>query len=147
MKVILLQDVKSLGKEGDSMNVKDGYAQNYLIPRKLAMMHTDGAIKILETKRKKAILAAEKEKKVQEELAQKISQLSLNIPMESGVNDTLFGTVTPDVIFKTLQQENIHVDKKSIEIAEPIRKLGVYNAEIRLHPDVKANLRIWVVKK
>lgn len=147
MKVILLQNVKTLGKEGDTVKVKDGYGRNYLIPKKFATDCTAGAIKILEAKRKKALLEAKKQKKTTEELAKKISQLSLNIPMESGVNDALFGTITPESIFKTLREENIHVDKKSITITEPIKKLGVYTVEIKLHPEIKANLRIWVVKK
>ncbi len=147
MKIILLKSVKSLGKEGDTVKVKDGYARNYLIPRKLAVPYAKGAIKLLEAKQKKTALEQEKKKKAAQVLAETISRLSLTIPMESGVKDTLFGSVTPETIFHALQQEGIHVDKKSITIKEPIGKLGIYSVEVTVHPDVKENLRIWVVKK
>ncbi|MFH1593399.1 MAG: 50S ribosomal protein L9 [Candidatus Omnitrophota bacterium] len=147
MRVILLQDVEKIGKEGDSVKVKDGYARNFLIPRKMATPFSDGATKVLEAKRKRAAMKAEKEKKAIGEVAKAISQLSLTIPMESGVEDALFGSVTPDLIFHALQQEGIQVDKKAIVLNEPIRKLGIYNVEVKLHPEIKQNLRIWVVKK
>ena len=147
MKVILLQDVEKLGKEGDAVKVKDGYARNYLFPRKLATPSSDQAIKAQEAKKKKAQLLAKKEKSKFEELAKTLSQLSLTISMESGTEDKLFGSITPDTIFHALNNEGIHIDKKSIVIAEPIRKLGVYNVEVKLHPEVKQDLRIWVVKK
>ena len=147
MKIILLHDVKSLGKEGDSLKVKDGYARNYLIPRKLAIQHTAGANKIIEAKQKRVKIIAEKEKQEKELLGKKISKLSINIRMESGVNDTLFGTITPDMISNVLKQEDIIVDKKCVVIKEPIKKLGVYTVEMKLHPEVKIDTRIWVVKK
>ena len=147
MRIILLHDVKSLGKESDIVKVKDGYARNLLIPRKLATPYATGAVKILEARRKKEALRAEKEKNAARELAVKISRLSLTIPVESGVNDALFGSVTSETVFHTLQQEGIRLDKKNITLNEPIRKLGIYNAEVILHPEVKETLRIWVVKK
>ena len=147
MEVILLQDVKTLGKIGESIKVKDGYARNYLIPKKLAMLHTDGAVRVIEEGLKKVKALAEKEKAKFSKIAKKISQISLNISMESGVDDTLFGTVTSDMIFHALQQEGISVDKKNITIPEAIKKLGVYTVTIKLHPEVKQELRIWVVKK
>ena len=147
MKVILLQGVEKLGKEGDAVKVKDGYARNYLLPRKLATPYSDQAIKAQEAKKKKAQLLAKKEKGKFEELAKTLSQLSLTISMESGTEDKLFGSITPDTIFHALNNEGIHIDKKSIVIAEPIRKLGVYNVEVKLHPEVKQSLRVWVVKK
>ena len=147
MEVILLTDVKKLGKEGDTVKVKDGHARNYLIPRKLAAPRTAGTLKIFEAKKKKKANEAEKEKEKSAELAKKISQLSLTIPVEAGVNDALFGTVTPEMILHALRQEGMQIDKKNISLSEPIKKLGIYNAEIKLHPEVKENLRIWVVKK
>ena len=147
MQVILIKNVNNLGKEGDAVKVKDGYARNYLFPKKLAMPYNAGAIKFVEAKKKKALLEAQKQKAKAEELAGTISALSLNIPMEAGQNDALFGSVTSDTIFHALQQENIQVDKKDIIIEEPIKKLGVYNVVVNLHPEVKQNLRIWVVKK
>lgn len=147
MEVILLENIDKVGQEGEVVKVKDGYARNFLIPRKLAAPVAPGVLKILNLKKKKAEKAAEKKKKEAEELAKTIGQLSLTISAESGVNDALFGSITPDMIFHALQHEDMHVDKKSIEIEEPIRKLGVYKVNIRLHPEVKAELRLWIVKK
>lgn len=147
MKLILTKTVKFLGTEGETINAKDGYARNYLIPKKLAVPYTAGAVKALEVKRKKALAQAEKEKEKCQLLAKKIAQLSLNIPMESGVNDALFGSVTSDLVSRAFQQEGIEIDKKDITIAEPIKKLGIYSAEVKLHPEIKENVRIWVVKK
>ncbi|UCD55153.1 MAG: 50S ribosomal protein L9 [Candidatus Omnitrophota bacterium] len=147
MEIILLQDIKALGKEGDTVKAKDGYARNYLIPRKLAMACTAGTVRILEAKRKRASKEREKQKQAARALEEKLSQISLTIPVESGMEDKLFGSVTPETIFHALQQEDIHVDKKAIFIKEPIRKLGIYNIEIRLHPEIKVSPRIWVVKK
>jgi len=81
------------------------------------------------------------------EIAEKIAKLSVTIPMESGIDDALFGSVTSDKIFHALQQEGFKIDKKAITIEEPIKKLGIYNVIIKLHPEVKENLRVWVVKK
>jgi len=147
VEIILLQDIKGLGKEGDTVKAKDGYARNYLIPKKLAALCTKGAIKAVAAKRKKK----EKEEKSEEEkaknLAKKLSQLSLTIPVESGVNDTLFGGVTSEVIARALEQEGVHTDKKNIMLENPIKKLGIYNIEIKLHPGIKETLKVWVVKK
>jgi len=147
MEIILLEDIKALGKEGDTVKVKDGYARNYLIPRRLGMPRTAGAVKVLEAKRKKASLTQEKEKKAAQTLAEKLSQISLTIPMESGMEDKLFGSVTPDTICHALREEGTQVDKKFIFIEEPIRKLGIYNIEVRLYPEVKSTLKVWIVKK
>ncbi|MGB2706504.1 MAG: 50S ribosomal protein L9 [Candidatus Omnitrophota bacterium] len=147
MEVILLESVDKVGREGETVKVKDGYARNYLIPRKLAAPVTPGALKILESKKRKAAKTAEKDKKAAEELAKTIGNLSLTIPAKSGVSDVLFGSVTPDTIFHALQHEGVRIDKKNIDIEEPIRKLGVYKVGVKLHPEVKADLRIWVVKK
>ncbi len=147
MEVILLKNVDKLGREGETVKIKKGYARNYLIPRKIAAVATPGVLKILESKKKRAQKAAKNAKKSAEELARTIGGISLTITAESGVNDTLFGSVTTDMIFHALQHEGVRVDKKSIDIEEPIHKLGVYKIGIKLHPEVKADLRIWVVKK
>ena len=147
MQVILLKDVEKVGKEGDRIKVKDGFARNFLFPKKFAIPSTKGAVKIIEARRKKIARDAEKLKKSAEELARKIKQLSLTITAESGVDDALFGSITPEAIMKHLRAEGIQLDKKEITIKEPIKKLGIYNVEVKLHPEVKENLRVWVVKK
>lgn len=147
MKLILLTDVEKLGKAGDAVTVKDGYGRNFLIPRKLATPFTEKASKILEARKKKEESRRQKLKSEAEKLAAQITTLSLTITMESGVDDKLFGAVTPEKIAGALHNEGVHIDKKDILIEEPVKKLGVYQVGVRLHPEVQAALRIWVVKK
>ncbi len=147
MEVILLKNLDKVGAEGEVIRVKDGYARNYLIPKKLAVICTKEALKNLELKRKKKALLAEKEKRSAQELAKRIASISLTIPVESGAGEKLFGSVTAEMIFHALQQEGVDIDKRNINIKDPISQLGIYSVEVKLHPEVKENLRIWVVKK
>ena len=147
MKVILLQDVKKVGSAGAAVEVKDGYARNYLIPNKLATLATAGAIKAFEAKKKKTAKDEEKNKKSAITTAEALSKISLTITVESGLNDVLFGSVTSESILHALRQEGVQIDKTSIVIKEPIKKLGIYSVEVKLHPEVKQEIRIWVVKK
>lgn len=146
MKVILIQDVDRLGKTGDVVSVAEGYARNYLIPKNKAREAGKGSLKMLEgLKRKKAL----EEQKILDEakkLADKISGLSLTISAEAGEEEKLFGSVSSDMISESLSQEGITIDKRDIVLEEPIRKLGVYQVTVKIHPEVKANLRVWVVK-
>jgi len=147
MKVILIEDVDKLGKLGDAVNVKRGYARNFLFPRKLAMEATDNSLKVLEQKKKKREQELVKIKAEIEQLAGKISGVSCTVPMAAGEDDKLFGSVTTEHIKEAFAQEGIEIDKKQIELTEPIRKLGVYQVEIKLHPEVTASAKVWVVKK
>jgi len=147
VKVILLKDVDKLGELGDEVEVKDGYARNFLIPRKLAVNSTKGAVRILEQKKREK---ERREKQLIEEcraLAEKIEAASCTISMEAGEEDKLFGSVTSEMISESLREEGIDVDKKQIVLEEPLKALGVYGVEVRLHPEVKAQARVWVVKK
>ena len=147
MKIILLKDVNKLGEIGDELVVKDGYARNFLFPRKLAIESTKGAMRVLEQKKQEK---ERRERKIIEEsndLAEKIQATSCTISMESGEEDKLFGSVTSDMITESLKAEGIEIDKKMILLEEPIKALGVYNVDIRLHPEVKTQVRVWVVKK
>ena len=147
MKIILLQDIKKVGNAGEVVSVKDGYGRNYLIPKKLATPFTKSAQKEIEARKKKEARQKEKVKSVAQVLAERIKGLSLTISMEAGMEDKLFGAVTTEKIMVALNQEGIHVDKKNILIEEPIEKLGVYEVSVKVHPEVKAPVRIWVVKK
>ncbi|MBU1084233.1 MAG: 50S ribosomal protein L9 [Candidatus Omnitrophota bacterium] len=147
MKVIILKDTDKLGEMGDELQVKDGYARNYLIPNGLAIESTKGALRILEEKKREKAKREKKMKEACEKLAEKIAASSCTITMEAGEEDKLFGTVTSEKIANCLSEEGIEVDKKKIVLEEPIKTLGVYNIEIDLHPEVKAQARIWVVKK
>jgi len=147
MELILLQDVKNVGKEGELVKVKKGYARNYLLPRNLAMVSTPEALKIVKQRKKKRLEQLEKEKAQFEETAKRIAAISCTIAVESGVDDKIFGSVTSEMVRNALRQENINIDKRLIEIDEPIKKLGVYQINIKLHPEVTGILRVWVVKK
>ncbi|MDP3791198.1 MAG: 50S ribosomal protein L9 [Candidatus Omnitrophota bacterium] len=147
MKVILTQTIDRLGRAGDCINVKDGYARNYLLPKNLAKEATPGNIKTLESLKKKQ--AAEDQGKLNEAkvLAEKIAGLSITINAKAGEEEKLFGTVTAEMVSKALEAQGILIDKKDIVIDEPIKKLGTYQIGAKLHPEVKATLRVWIVKE
>ena len=147
MKVILIEDVKSVGLMGDILDVKDGYARNFLFPKNLARLALDSNLKIIEGIKKKKALNAAKEKKIAEVLREKISVLSCTIAVEAGEDDKLFGSVTSHDISLAFEAEGFSIDKRQINLEEPIKKLGVYNIAVKLHPEVTAEVKVWVVKK
>ena len=147
MKVILTQTVDSLGKIGDIVNVKDGYARNYLFPKNAAKEATLGNMKILDSLKKKQSLEDAKRLDEAKALAQMIAALSITISARAGEEEKLFGTVTTEMISAALGAEKITVDKKDIVLDEPIKKLGVYQVEVKVHPEVKASLKVWIVKE
>ena len=147
MKVILLETIDRLGKIGEIVEVKEGYSRNYLIPKNKAKPATPDNMKLLEALKVKK--AAEEEKKLggMQALAGKIAGLSLTIAAPAGEEEKLFGSVSNEMISDALADEGIKIDKKDIVLEEPIKKLGVYQVAVKLHPEVKASLRVWVVKK
>ena len=147
MKVILLETIERLGKTGEIISVKDGYARNYLIPKNKAKPVTPGNMKILDALKKKEILEEEKKMEKAMAIADKINNLSLTISAHAGEEEKLFGSVSNDDISNALLEEGIYIDKKDVILDEPIKKLGVYQVMVKVHPEVKANLRVWVVKK
>jgi large subunit ribosomal protein L9 len=147
MKVILTEDVKSVGAMGDIVDVKDGFARNFLFPEKLARLAAGSNLKIIEDIKKKKALAAAKEKKDAEALKEKIAAFSCTIPVEAGEDDKLFGSVTSHDVSRLFEAEGFSIDKRQINLEEPIKKLGVYNISVKLHPEVTAEVKVWVVKK
>lgn len=147
MKVILLKTVDKLGKSGDVVNVKEGYARNYLIPKNSAKEATAGNMKILDSLKKKQAVEDARITAEANKLSERLSSLSLSITAEAGEEDKLFGSVSNDTIADALSQEGIKIDKREIVLDEPIKKLGAYEVIVKLHPEVKAKLRILVVKK
>ena len=147
MKVILLETIDRLGKIGEIVEVKEGYSRNYLIPKNKAKPATPDNMKLLEALKVKK--AAEEEKKLggMQALAGKIAGLSLTIAAPAGEEEKLFGSVSNEMISDALADEGIKIDKKDIVLEEPIKKLGVYQVAVKLHPEVKASIRVWVVKK
>ena len=147
MKVILTQEVDRLGKIGDIVNVKDGYARNYLFPKNAAKEATPGNMKILDLLKKKQALEDAKRLDEAKALAQMLAALSITISAKTADDERLFGTVTTEMISAALRAEKITVDKKDIVLDEPIKKLGVYQVAVKVHPEVKASLRVWIVKE
>lgn len=147
MKVILMENVDRLGYSGDVVTVKEGYARNYLIPNKKAKEASDGNMKMLEALNKKKALGDKKILDEAKALADKISTLSLTIPMKAGDEEKLFGSVSNDIIANALAAEGVTIDEKDITLDENIKKLGVYHVDVKVHPEVKARLKVWVVKE
>jgi large subunit ribosomal protein L9 len=146
MKIILRQDVEKIGKLGETINAKDGYARNYLIPRGFALEATDKSLKIIEKEKQNLIKKIDREKKEIESLAQKIKNTSCTISVEVGLDDKLFGVVTNQDIAKAYEQEGVVIDKRLIDLKDPIRELGVFYVPIKLHTDVTVEAKVWIVK-
>ena len=146
MKVVLKQDIDKLGNIGDVVSVADGYGRNYLIPHGLALKATPGAEKVAEQIKKSKARKIDEEKAGFEETAKKLSSLSLTIPVQVGEDEKMFGSVTSIDIANMLKQEGIEIDRKNIALKEPIKKLGIFNIQVKLHPEVTAEVKTWVVK-
>ena len=146
MEVILVQDVEKLGKAGDRIKVRDGYSRNYLFPRRLAVPVSEGGLKFLQAKKKRA-----EEKRIQEreqvkQLAERIGQWTCVLKVKVGPEGKLFGSITRQDIQNALQKEGFDVDKRRIDLHEPIHQVGEYQVRIRLHPEVELQLRVIVTQ-
>jgi large subunit ribosomal protein L9 len=146
MKVVLKFDVDKLGKVGDVVEVSNGYARNFLIPQDKALEANTHNLQLLEQVKKANAKKLLKLKNEAEEIAAKIEAVSCTIVMQAH-DEQLYGAVTSADISKSLSQEGITVDKKDILLEEPIKALGVYHVPVKLHPEVKAQVKVWVVKE
>lgn len=147
MKIILRKDFEKLGKIGDIVEVKDGYARNYLIPKNIAYQATEGNIRALEEEKKQHEYRAKKEEKNAQRIASKIESISVTIKAKVGEDDKLFGSITTQAIAEGLEAQGINIDKRHIELEEPIKALGIYSVPIKLHPKVTAKLKVWIVRE
>ncbi len=147
MEVILLEDVPSLGKAGDQVKVSDGYGRNYLIPQKKAVLATEKSLKAIEHQKRQIQQKMGKAKKDAERIAREIESLSCTFAKSVGESGKLFGSVTSMEIEAYLKENGIEVDRKKIQLEEPIKNLGMYTVPIKLHPEVTAQLRVWVVQE
>ncbi len=145
MKVILNQEVENLGSIGDVVNVRNGYARNYLLPRSLASFASDANKKALE--HQKAVLSRRREKVLgaAKELGSQIEKTSVTVTKQVGEDEKIFGTVTTGELEALLLAEGITVSKKDITLLEDIKKLGVYSAQVKLHAEVTPKFKVWVV--
>jgi large subunit ribosomal protein L9 len=146
VKVILTEDVPSLGKMGELIQIKDGHARNYLIPKKLAVPANPQNLKAFEHQKNLLKQKQSRIKREAEKLAERIDKISCTISKPTGEEDKLFGSVTSLDIEESLKEEGIKIDRKKILLEESIKSLGIYKVPIKLHPEVTANLKVWVVK-
>lgn len=147
MQVILLEDVPSLGKIGDLVKVSDGYGRNYLIPKKKAIFATEKNLKAMEHQKTLVQQRLGKVKKDAERLAQQIEKLSCTFTKPVGESGKLFGSVTSMEIEAFLKENRIEVDRKKILLEEPLKNVGMFTIPIKLHPEVLAHLKVWVVQE
>jgi large subunit ribosomal protein L9 len=147
MKIILKEDLEHLGIAGSVVNVKNGYARNFLFPRNFAIPATSNNLKAFEHEKRVLDAKKTKRKKEAEGLKSKLERVSCSISKKVGEQDKLFGSVTTIDIEKALKAEGFDIDKKDILLEEPIKSLGVYTIGIRVFEDVIANAKIWVVRE
>ncbi len=145
MKIILVKDMDDLGIEGDMVEVSDGYARNYLIPKGFALPATAQNIKMMEMKKRKIETNKIKKKEEALKLKELIEKVTLTIRQRAGEGEKLYGSVTSMNISKALEAEGIKIDKKKIVLQQPIKQLGSYDVPIRLHPEVQAMIKIDVI--
>jgi large subunit ribosomal protein L9 len=147
MEVVLMKDYGKLGKAMDVTSVKDGYARNFLIPQGIAVPATEGnKNKVAEAKRLEGLREGKKRTDALE-IAKKIEQVPCTIPVKVGEEEKIFGSVSAQEIADFLKKEGFNVEKRNVDLPEPIRQLGVYNINISLYKDVTAKLKVWVVKE
>lgn len=147
MKVILREDIPKLGRRGDTKVIAEGYARNYLVPRNLVMEATPVNIKIWEKEKVKYEKIRQQDVEKSKELAANIEKLSLTIPVKVGEAGKLFGSVTSAHIADALKANGFSIDKHDIILPEPLKEVGVYSVEIRIHSDVSAKAKVWVVEQ
>ena len=147
MDIILRSDVAHLGKAGEVVKVKDGYGRNYLIPRGLAYQATEMNKRQIATESKRRATQVAAEQSTADALAAKLGAVEIHFTAKAGEGEKLFGSVTTTDIAAKLAEQGFTVDKRDIELEEPIRTVGAHRVPIRLHPAVRAEVRVWVVKE
>lgn len=147
MKIILREDVPPLGIKGDTVDVAAGYARNFLIPRKLAFAATPSYVKIYDEEQKQKQVRANKEKRLAEKMARDLEKVSCTATVAVGEEDRVFGSVTAQNIAESLKEKGFDIDKRKVVLEEPLKALGVYTVPIKLHPEVEATVKVWVVKE
>lgn len=147
MKVVLREDVDKLGKRGEVVRVADGYGRNFLLPKRLALPATAGNLKQVELEHRRRVVRGAREKDEAEELAGRLARVSCTVARKVGENETLYGSVTNADVAAFLEKEGLPIDKRKILLEEPIKALGIYTVPVRLHPEVTAEIKVWVVKE
>ena len=146
MKVILVQDIKGVGKKDDIINANDGYARNYLLPRKLAVEANSENMSKLKGKQDSANYKKEQEKEKANELKEKISKITLKVTVKAGENGKIFGSITSKEIATELKQQyNIEIDKKKILLKEAIKETGIFNVDVKLYEGIIGKIKVNIV--
>jgi large subunit ribosomal protein L9 len=147
IQVILQQDIDKLGKSGELVRVRPGFARNFLLPRQLAVPATSSAVKRIEHEKIVALAKAEKAKKEARDVAAKIGALSIRLTLKAGEDGKLFGSVTPKDLETAAKAAGLAIDRKSLKLAEPIKNVGSYEVPVKLVSDVTATLKVEVIAK
>lgn len=147
MLVILRENVENLGRIGDMVKVSDGYARNFLMPRGMVVMADEANQARIAHERKSLEKKRQAQRAAATEIAAKLAEVTCNIPKKVGENDKIFGSVSTNDIAQALKKLGLAVEKRMIQIDNPIRALGVHNVTVRLEPEVSAQLKVWVVKE
>lgn len=145
MEVILREHVDNLGRRGDLVKVADGYARNYLLPRKLALLATEGNKRRIEKERAKFDAAEAEEKRVAEAVSARINNIELEIARRVGETDVLYGSVTTSDIAEALARKGFEIDRRKIHLQEPLKRLGEFEVPVRLQREVTATVKVKVV--
>jgi len=146
MDVILLKDVEGLGSAGDIVNVKPGYARNYLAPRGLALRSSKRNLAVAEEKKNVALARKTRENQTNQELADSVTKMELTSEMQDGEEEKLFGSVTTQDIHKALLEKELDIDRHMILLEEPIKALGVYNILIKVSDEIQPEIKLYVIK-
>jgi len=146
MDVILKEDVAKLGSRGEVVKVAEGYGRNFLLPRKLAIEATPGNKKVIEQMRAAALRRSAKEKAQAEELSKQFEGVSVSFERRSGEHDQLFGSVTSGDITEALEKKGFNVDRRKVQLHEPLKSIGEFTVAIKLHKDVTSHLKVIIEK-
>jgi len=147
MEIILKEDVAKLGSRGDVVKVAEGYGRNFLLPRKLAIEASTGNKKVIEQMRAAAVRRSAKEKSQAEELSKQFDGLSVTFQRRSGEQDQLFGSVTSGDLADALEKKGFNLDRRKIQLHEPLKSVGEFTVPVKLHKDVTAHLKVVIEKE
>ena len=147
MEIILIQAVKNLGTEGDVITVADGYGRNFLIPQGMAIPANKSNMKRIDDIKRRQRTRELKELEQAKKVAEQLLSVSCTIPVQAGEEDKLFGSVTSQDIARALEKEGMEIDRRKIVLEEPIKELGVFTVNVKLHSEVTGTLKVWVVKE
>jgi len=147
MEVILKEDVPKLGSRGDVLKVAEGFGRNFLLPKKLAIEATTANKSVIEQMKAAAVRRSAKEKSGAEELAKQFDGLEVSFLRKSGENDQLFGSVTSGDIAEALEKKSFHIDRRKIQLHEPLKSVGEFTVPIKLHKDVTTHLKVVIGKE